>query len=62
MYLSIPASAGHPINDVANPVASVAAVNAKFFVAAVINYFSAFVLNCSSYVSFIICFLKYKFS
>ena len=51
MYWSIPAAAGHPITEVANPVASVAAILAKCLVAAVIIYLDTLIPKPSAKVS-----------
>ena len=51
MYWSIPASAGHPITEVANPVASVAAILAKCLVAAVIIILDTLIPKPSAKVS-----------
>ena len=48
---SIPASAGHIITDVPNPVASSAAISAQCFVAAVISTLEILIGNASAKVS-----------
>jgi len=54
MSPSMPASQGHPIADVANPVASVAAFLAHSFVTAVMITRQTHVGNASAYVSSIV--------